>query len=155
MSLLSATSRSRGNKTIQKCDSIRSLKIKNFVRRGSILLGGHLTRKMRVCARNISKSIRSRRRISWKCEYLNQARMLNPLKTDADVPTRFSHRKATPVRQTSREVTASGSLCVCVCVCCYNTTCYECCFLAQSLSCDAWLITNPTSLMFLECFWPF
>ena len=51
---------------------------------------------------------------------LESSRMLNPLKTDADVPTRFSHRKATPVRffcQTSREVTASGGLCVCVCVC--------------------------------------
>ena len=88
---------------------------------------------------------------------LGSSRMLYPLKTDA-VPTRFSHRKATPVRlfcQTSREVTASGGLCVCVCVCvcCYNA-CYECCFLAQSFSCDAWLITNPTSLMFLECVWP-
>ena len=42
----------------------------------------------------------------------------------------------------SREATVSG-----LCVCCYNAY-YECCFLTQFLSCDAWLGTKPTSLVF-------
>ena len=44
----------------------------SYGRRGSMQLGGHPYRKIRVCARNTSKSIASRSRISWKCEYMDQ-----------------------------------------------------------------------------------
>ena len=82
---------------------------------------------------------------------LGSSRMLNRLKTDA-VPTIFSHRKATPVRLSSVK-RAEKRQRLEVCVGHYNAY-YECCFLAQFLSCDAWLVTKPTSLMFLGCFWP-
>ena len=81
-----------------------------------MLLGGHLYLKIRVCARNISKSIASRSRISLAFRILGSSRMLNPLKTDA-VPTIFSHRKATPVRLASvKRAEKRHRLEVCLCV---------------------------------------
>ena len=75
---------------------------------------------------------------------LGSSRMLNPLKTDA-VLTIFSHREATPARLSSVK-RAENRQRLEVCVCCYNAY-YECHFLVQFLSCDAWLVTKPTSML--------
>ena len=70
---LNAMFRPKTNETIPKFGSTFSQEITHYARRGFMLSGGHLYRRILVCAPNIPKNIASKSLIFWNCDCLDQA----------------------------------------------------------------------------------